>query len=407
MPFVPNSFTDGAAGGTPITAATLNNLEQGIVQADITNSSSAASISANARFAKYRAADLEVNERFANYATGSLTNTLTGLSYTPYGFSNNPVNVPRIESGTLTYDVTATQGGYASVQLADSVTRFGGSFFFDSATSNVGVAAMAIMESEIGGSVTGGFGVPRSPAHLQINPTSWSYQVFLTTGAAPTSLGGANWATPLAADGATLHTAEVILDRVQGTAYISLPDGNTVTITDPSIKLAARWIFWEPYRNATTENRAHFVESWSSSQSPAELVALKRAMRAQAGSTWFAETATGTDMVISGTTTDVPGAVLSYLTPANGKVLVTLSAQITSAALGDVFFAVKYLGGGNIVFRAVKGTGYYSVTIPLTLTGPVGYMRQISFGVLQGGGTNSLILSGSYTASIKVQHYQS
>ena len=40
--FVPNSFTDGVAGGTPITAATLNNLEQGVVAADITNPASAA-----------------------------------------------------------------------------------------------------------------------------------------------------------------------------------------------------------------------------------------------------------------------------------------------------------------------------------------------------------------------------
>ena len=42
--FVPNSFTDGVAGGTPITAATLNNLEQGLVAADVTNPASAAAI---------------------------------------------------------------------------------------------------------------------------------------------------------------------------------------------------------------------------------------------------------------------------------------------------------------------------------------------------------------------------
>ena len=42
--FVPNSFTDGVAGGTPITAATLNNLENGLVAADITNPASAAAL---------------------------------------------------------------------------------------------------------------------------------------------------------------------------------------------------------------------------------------------------------------------------------------------------------------------------------------------------------------------------
>ena len=42
--FVPNSFTDGVAGGTPITAATLNNLENGLVAADVTNPASAAAV---------------------------------------------------------------------------------------------------------------------------------------------------------------------------------------------------------------------------------------------------------------------------------------------------------------------------------------------------------------------------
>ena len=42
--FVPNSFSDGVAGGTPITAATLNNLENGLVAADITNPASAAAV---------------------------------------------------------------------------------------------------------------------------------------------------------------------------------------------------------------------------------------------------------------------------------------------------------------------------------------------------------------------------
>ena len=50
MPFVANSFTDGPAGGTPITAATLNNLEQGVLAADITTPGSAAAVSLAAQF---------------------------------------------------------------------------------------------------------------------------------------------------------------------------------------------------------------------------------------------------------------------------------------------------------------------------------------------------------------------
>lgn len=44
--FIPNNFVDGVAGATPITAATLNNLETGLVAADITNPASAAGVQA-------------------------------------------------------------------------------------------------------------------------------------------------------------------------------------------------------------------------------------------------------------------------------------------------------------------------------------------------------------------------
>ena len=50
--FVPNSFVDGSAGNTPITAATLNNLELGLVDADITNPASAAAVALAANYAR-------------------------------------------------------------------------------------------------------------------------------------------------------------------------------------------------------------------------------------------------------------------------------------------------------------------------------------------------------------------
>ena len=52
MPFVANTFVDGPAGGTPITAATLNNLELGLVAADVTNPSSAAATFIDAQYSR-------------------------------------------------------------------------------------------------------------------------------------------------------------------------------------------------------------------------------------------------------------------------------------------------------------------------------------------------------------------
>lgn len=391
-------------------SANANLVPTDVALAGFIANASATQLAGDLRYARARAAILEVNERFANYPDGPLVKTSTGLTYYPSSLNNVLANVPRIENGTLTYAVNGVAGGYATVQLSDAVTRYGASFYFDAATANTGVATIAVMESEIGASLAGGFGVPRSPGHLQINPTSWSFQVFRTTGGAPVNLGGANFATPLTADGATLYSAEVVLDKIQGTAYITLPDGTAVTISDPAITLAARYVFWEPYRGTTAENRAHFVESWASSHSPAELMNLKRAIHAQTGSRWFAEsTLNGTDLVITGTAVDIPGAVVTYIAPVSNKILVTLSAQINSTAAGDVFFVVKYPGAGQgtIAYRAVNGTGHHTLTMPITLTAPAGYPYQISFGIQQGSGTNTLKLAGNYNATIEVAHYQS
>ena len=53
MPFVANTFVDGPAGGTPITAAALNNLGRGVVAADITNPASASTAALDGLVAGY------------------------------------------------------------------------------------------------------------------------------------------------------------------------------------------------------------------------------------------------------------------------------------------------------------------------------------------------------------------
>lgn len=358
----------------------------------------------DARSARRKAAPFEVNETFNQYANGALTKTQTGIPIITYGAT--AAAVPRIEAGTLTFDTTAIAGGYSSVQLAAPATRAGASFFFDAGSAAGGVACIAIMEKEIGASIGAGTGVPKSPMHLQITPTTWSLDVFITESSTPTTIAQGAFSTALATDGATIHSTEIVLDRINGKAYLTLPDGNVIEAASPHFKAPGTFVFWEPFRNTVTQSRARFTEAWASSQSGAELPSARRMARLQKGSTWFAESSVGADMTVSGTLTDVPGCAVTYSTPADGKVLVTLSAQIDSTAVGDVYFAIKYLGGGLLALRAVRGTGYHSVTIPLTLTAGPGYMREISFGVQQAGGTNTLRRTANFTASIKVEHYQ-
>lgn len=356
-------------------------------------------------YSRIRQAALEVNEDFSLYPEGTIGSTLTGIPFTTYGGSAD--RIPRIVGGTLTYDTTAVQGGYASVQLKESATRLGARFVFDAGTGS-GLATMAAMENEIGASIGAGSGVPRSPLHFWVSPTGWSFDVFVTAGAAPTTLASGTFATPLASDGVTVHTAEVVLDQRNGVAFVTLPDGSVLKIVSTHIKRLARWVYWEPYRTASAATRPRFVEAWASSHSGSELSTVNQITRAAQGPVWFAEsTNPGTDMTLTTTTQDVPGCVVTYPTPPDGKVLVTLSGVVTETTAGEVRFIVKYPGGGNIVSRGVGGSGMSTVIVPVTITGPVGFPRTISFGVYQAAGAHTLKLVPNYAASIKVEHYRS
>ena len=105
MPFVANSFVDGAAGGTPITAASLNNLEQGLVAADITTPGSAAAVSLAAQFA-LTTPTTALDSTVAGYVgTASATQTATDIRY---GITFRPERFGAVGNGT-TDDTVAVQ----------------------------------------------------------------------------------------------------------------------------------------------------------------------------------------------------------------------------------------------------------------------------------------------------------
>ena len=107
--FVPNSFTDGSAGGTPITAATLNNLENGLVAADITNPASAAAVALAAGYAP-------LGFKGAQYIDNTESQALRRFHTKLAGRNAGPVNLMHLgDSITWGYGSLSLAGRWTSV----------------------------------------------------------------------------------------------------------------------------------------------------------------------------------------------------------------------------------------------------------------------------------------------------
>lgn len=224
MPFVANTFVDGPAGGTPITAAALNNLGQGVAAADITNPSSAAGIQAAGYFtqttgdARYAAIG-QGKQSAIFYVTAAGNNTLDGLSWatakatvggalTALAGAAGTVN---IASGTITESVAwgyvaantiirgqgrlptillhgfngdlATLGGGVTVEnltiAGQGATFTGRCFVFTTTDGNQSISNVTL--SSFGG-VCLDFAIGAGSGFRAVNVEAWQYGGLTTTG---------------------------------------------------------------------------------------------------------------------------------------------------------------------------------------------------------------------------------
>ena len=209
----------------------------------------------------------ELYEDFSQVPNGAPASTIaTGQSCTNFSFY--PAAAPEIRNGFLTTldPNNAAAGSYRIALLDRDVVHVGAQFAFTPWSAIGGVMCLSIQDESIADIPSG---VPVSPMHLQITPVSWSLDVNAECGSEIETIVSGTWSIPLAADGSTLHRADVHLDRAASRCNLFLPDGTSVTFTDARFALPGKYVYAEPFKspsaNLSTTTNALIREWWADS----------------------------------------------------------------------------------------------------------------------------------------------
>lgn len=196
---------------------------------------------------------------FSDDPDGFKTETDSGLPVVLFPLDSP--RTPRVSSGTLSFDAEqGSLGGYYIVEMP-GVRNGTVDFSFSPWSAGGGLVCLAFMESNIALTSPA---VPRSPMHFTLSPTAWSVDVFDTVGSAARTVAEGNFATPLLADGITVHTLGIRLDPEKGAAEIRLPTGEVLTATDPSFGIPADFAYVESWRTEEdTEETLAMVHAWA------------------------------------------------------------------------------------------------------------------------------------------------
>jgi hypothetical protein len=279
----------------------------------------------------------------------------------------------QIISGKLTNTVTAAGAGagYAEIDMTAPVTRVGGKFVLNpggdngGGTYDYGGIEIGVWKEPISSNFPT---IPNSPCHLVVYPEYWNFGVWDRDGGGMLqSIKTVFFAAPLATDGTTVHTIDVRFDGA--TAYLTLPDGTTDTITDARIlSRAGNWAQWEIYQqDAAVHTKAAWTEVWADT-APYTMQAKNAAATVVPSSYANHFSTTSTDAI--GTVANVAvkstwNLAANY--PASGKLFVTATFNVTGVT-GTLLGMVNNVGAQRLAVSGYTGP----VTIRALLTGTPG-----------------------------------
>lgn len=389
----------------PIVALTgSGQLPAGVRQTLADNISNSRTVEGAALAGEYgkRQGALEFSDDFTQHPDGTPGEALTGQQYSLHS-ATDPNGQPFIANGYLTYGDTDYLGGYATVEFEQPVVRFGASFAFTPWTTGGGLACLAAMSQDIKDTAEAGQGVPASPFHLTIAPDAWGVDVFTATGTAPTRIDGGVFTSPLTADGTTLHRVDVVLDRENALAYLTLPTGERRVISTPYLRTEARFVYIEPYRDNAAQGKTKplFRNFWGDSRNQLMIPEAKANTKAVQGR-WTAVTenmpGTQSDVVLNSAPAKIPGATVEYVVPESGTVLITLEGLIDVTAAGPVHFGIVDESDALTSVRTVATkvmNGRVSLRLPVS-TGRPGDLKRASMCAYLGGSAAARLLLGTY-----------
>lgn len=242
--------------------------------------------------------------------------------------------LPRIVNGKMTFAPLANGAGYAHYLHSASVKRLFGKFSFGEYTVSGSVVLIA-WDSDFQDTYPN---IPNGACHMVVTPKGWNYGVVINH--VVTSVSSGEFSPYL--DINTEYECEVIIDRFNGNAYISLPDGNKTTIQHEQIKHESKYACFELFRNRAEDTIGAFSSIYSSIYSDLELIRFKNdksATNKNYGTSYKPTTAV---TVASPTTRTIVNNNLfvTFKAPESGKVAVTLSAMVEHIVVSNYLWSL-------------------------------------------------------------------
>lgn len=193
-------------------------------------------------------------ESFAGLPDGAAPDT-TPEGWPVTNFPASGAGQPWIKNGTLRpKDPNTVVGGtYRIVEAPGNVRGVGCRYTIQNNGAAGGVFAVSIQD---GNYALTSPGVPRCPVHFYHDDVGWSLDINQVHGTPVDGFLTGKFLRPMRAEGVTLHTLSITIERAAQEVCLSLPDGTQQTFWHPVFDMPSRFVYIEPFKSAGTNQAA-------------------------------------------------------------------------------------------------------------------------------------------------------
>lgn len=304
------------------------------------------------------------SNKFIEFDFNNMTDNQTLPFTSMWGGTVGETAYPRVLNGKLTFAPITNGAAYAHYLHKKSVKRLCAKFSFSSFTTNNGSAVLIAWNGDIKDTYPV---IPEGACHLSITASTWNYSI-IDTGVVTTVASGL-FVPALNIN--TDYNAEVILDRINSKAYVTLPDGQMVVVSHPKISFESKYSCFELFRTAATDSIASFSSCYASELGDSEIPRMMNKVQSAPKSSivqYAPVTATYVTVPTTATEISAGNLIVPIRVPVSGKILVELSANLLQSATSNVLWTLTDDSAGSLatisVSESVK-TGYVQTKVLL------------------------------------------